>query len=133
MLDAIKGPREIYSIYEINGHAGLRTADEYRALAKRLCRATQTEANLGLVAYVNHGRWCGDCVCHGGLSVSLEWSLACCVSCGAIYTRIILPDDHVAIAATLARRERVQDMNWMPGETLANLIYENVVVLGMES
>lgn len=77
-----------------------------------------------LVVYINDGRWVGNCSCGSGVSVSPEWRLGCCASCGAIYEQLTLPGDSDDIVEALEKRP-VPNQNWNPGESVDQLLIEN--------
>lgn len=96
-----------------------------RRLPGRYGKVRPHEVSKEIVARCDHGRWVGDCGCGSGVAASPEWSLACCFSCGAIYRRIVFPKDRAAIVAALAARPAIENQNWLPGETVAQLLAEN--------
>lgn len=80
-------------------------------------------------AYVNRGAWVADCPnCNGGIAVSPEWTLCCCLDCGRIYDALVPPDDVVAAATVLLECRPVSKQNWIPAtEQIAVLQAENIV------
>lgn len=98
-----------------------------------------------LVARVNHGVWIASCTCgapprpdrpgmpNPGCVVFLEIPLGWCVRCGnrpwgGGWRRIIVPppEQRRAIESVLELRPNVGDRNWEPGETLADLVAQNI-------
>lgn len=78
--------------------------------------------------YINCGRWmiscatlgCGDCpIVHPG------WRAAVCFECGAVYTTLDIPANADVIEAILVARPQAVNRNWVPSETVADLIREN--------
>jgi hypothetical protein len=88
-------------------------------------------ADVGLVAYINHGRWTTDCpTCsraHApqGMWTHPDWRIACCTECGAVYRHVAFPPHVDAMAAALLNRPR-DLQNWRSPETLDDLLAENV-------
>ncbi len=87
--------------------------------------------NTLVPAYVNRGAWVADCAdrnCNGGIAVSPDWALCCCLDCGRIYVPLV-PDDVVIAAATvLLERRPAQNQNWVPArEPIKVLQAENYV------
>jgi hypothetical protein len=91
-----------------------------------------------LVARVNHGRWIASCSCGArglptpGCIVFLGVLLGWCVRCnngawGGGWRMVQAPqlETRVQIEAVLEQRPRIEDRNWEPGETVADLIREN--------
>jgi hypothetical protein len=83
------------------------------------------------VAYYNWGRWVADCPrpgCVNALQLHPGQDLFVCQgmdSCGAV-GQIEWPPDPSAIAAALNVRPIPRTRNWKPGETLADLMAENL-------
>ena len=90
-------------------------------------------------AYVNHGRWVADCPeCRVGLQlprgphqVKVEFVMVgdSCVTCGAP-TRVEMPDDADLIEEALKPRPLI-NRNWYPAETVADLLAENLLHMGV--
>lgn len=80
------------------------------------------------VVYVSGGSWILKCGCGNAPSVHPAWRLACCFECGAIYENLRLPPDAQQIEELLMRRSHPSLRNWVPGETLADLAQQNVVL-----
>lgn len=83
------------------------------------------ESALPLVARVDFGRWLGDCPCGDAPVIDPDWSLACCLSCGAIYRTIVLPKGAADIETALLARPYPLNRFWFPSETVADLQAEN--------
>lgn len=92
-----------------------------------------------MVARVNHGVWKASCECGAkglptpGLVVFVDQPWGWCVRCGNQgsghgWRRVIVPppEERRRIVAVLLCRPRVEDRNWEPGETVADLIAENL-------
>jgi hypothetical protein len=91
-----------------------------------------------LVAEVNHGIWIAPCSCGArnlpapGCVVFLALPLGWCIRCqnrawGGGWRRIVVPpeDERAAIEAALLVRPDPMTRNWLPGETVADLLREN--------
>lgn len=78
------------------------------------------------VARVDFGRWLGDCPCGDAPVVDPEWSLACCLYCGAIYRNIVMPDDAKDVESVLMERPHQLNRFWFTHETVADLRAENI-------
>lgn len=77
-------------------------------------------------ARVDLGRWIIDCACGAGNAAHPDWQGSACPACGAIHRRVIFPDDREAIEAVLEERSRPGNKFWKPGETVADLVAENI-------
>lgn len=131
--DFIIGPRE--------GHAHQRVTspETYLAVQSRYLQqnrdagvdvavpheATDAEKAAASVPYIGVGQWVMDCGCGNAPSVSVEWDLACCFECGAIYRGLVFPAEREAIERVLVMRQR-RHRNWKPAESLADLIAQNI-------
>lgn len=127
----ITGPAEGHA------HQGVRSPKQYLAVqAREVARvraaglddavphaATARERAEASVPHINHGQWKLRCACGNAPSVSVEWDLACCFECGAIYRDLAFPPNRSAIEAVLLKRPR-QARNWTD-ETVAQLAAEN--------
>lgn len=83
-------------------------------------------ATRPLVGRIDAGRWLGDCACGDAPVIDPEWGLACCLTCGAVYTTtIVLPSNGAALEAALVARPAMATRFWVPGETVADLQAEN--------
>lgn len=88
--------------------------------------AARHESTEALEARVEHGRWIVNCSdCRAGLFTAPEIPVACCAECGAVYRRIVFPDDAAAIANVLLARPLRENQGWLPSETLDDLKREN--------
>ena len=78
------------------------------------------------LAYCNHGRWVADCAtpyCGEAHTVNVGDVFAC-QNCGR--TQVVsFPNDKPLIDAALSRRVVPETRNWVPGETVTDLITEN--------
>ena len=125
------GPRHL--------HPGVNTEADYRrahrdAIARGRARYPNLEwpepwlALFAPSAFVAGGMWqlrCATVGCTNCPSVSPEWRLALCWDCGAVYERVPLPVDIEAIERVLMRRPDVSSRNWLPTETVEDLVREN--------
>lgn len=81
------------------------------------------------LARFNWGRWVVDCAslfCTSALTLPPGASAMQCHDCGRITDPILWPDQPGPIEAILSQRPDVRTRNWEPGETLLDLIKENV-------
>lgn len=84
--------------------------------------------SLRLDAKVNHGRWLVDCpACGSGAFTHPEWRLACCANCGAVYRGVNFPEQIEEVTRLLLERPRRETQNWVAGEALWKLRFENRV------
>jgi len=132
----IIGPRQVHNV---------TTAQVYLLAQLRQIRATvqrglQPEGTVPHVVtpapkpYIGHRGWMLICSCNGGVSVSVEWDLACCFECGALYAGLEFPANREEIEALLLQRpERFR--LWNPPaavknspepETVSSLVVENL-------
>lgn len=82
--------------------------------------------DLPVPARVNHGRWITDCPnCKGGAFTHPDWKLACCGECGCVMRRVEFPVAVAAIEVVLLARPTRDVQNWLPDETVADLLREN--------
>lgn len=87
-----------------------------------------TSDDKPLQAEVNHGRWIVKCEC-GGADLAWEEGLFMCQSCWNgkhkhQYRKAVFPRWRQQIEELLSRRP-LENRNWAPGETLAQLKREN--------
>lgn len=90
---------------------------------------TPWDSEKPCVARVNHGRWVATCPwCDAKMLTSLEWGVAYCAECGARYGAgmVEFPDEASEIERLLCRRAKRETQNWKPGETIEDLIADNV-------
>jgi hypothetical protein len=77
-------------------------------------------------AYANRGRWVVDCpVCSDALKLTPGEPLFGCWGCGT-EAEVVWPVNPAAIERLLGMRPLAQSRNWQPGETLHDLLAENV-------
>jgi len=91
------------------------------------------EETVPVLAYVNHGRWVGDCPAPGCNAAQMlhESGIYFCTECGNAafshkWLRVAWPSDAKEIALLLCNRQ-AQNQNWMPGEPLTELVKENMM------
>lgn len=76
-------------------------------------------------AVANWGRWVAHCpICPSALAVQ-HGGLVTCRECGTDY-EVAFPAFAVAVERLLLMRPDVTTRNWLPGETLHDLLAENV-------
>ena len=76
-------------------------------------------------AYVNHGRWVAECdtpYCAG--AEAARGARIICDNCGQPST-VTYPRHRARIDEVLAQRLVPQTRNWVPGETVRDLLEEN--------
>ncbi len=78
-------------------------------------------------ARMNHGRWLADCPDCNGAELVLPGQKFICQSGehAPVAHEVEFPADFVLINAAVSRRP-VQNRNWQPGETVAQLLQENL-------
>lgn len=82
--------------------------------------------DLPVQARVNHGRWLTDCPnCKGGALTHPVWKVACCGECGCVMRIVEFPENVSAIEVVLLARSTRDVQNWVPGETVTDLLREN--------
>lgn len=105
-----------------------------RMMAKQQVKPMGDSEAPPLKARVNHGRWLVDCECNGA---ELAWDegVFMCLSCFNAghehkYRTAIFPRNRKAIELLLMGRP-VENRNWYPGESLAQLRAENEAHMGV--
>lgn len=91
-----------------------------------------------VVAYVNYGKWVADCPdCRGAELVDPEEPIFFCLGCfnreaENRFRRVIFPPAKFRneIENALLDRPALENRNWYPSESVAELIAENVLYLG---
>lgn len=127
-------PKVIMTPLHVNG---CRTEAEYRAkqraaMAKGRARHPQFEWPDPWVCLdpvdvlVSGGKWLVVCRCGNYPSVHPDWRVALCFECGAIYEGLTMPEDAADIEAVLVERQAPANRAWLPHETIAELVAENV-------
>ena len=82
--------------------------------------------DLPVVAQVNHGRWIASCPnCQGPMPTHPEWGIGCCGDCGCIAGRVVFPAQVEAIETLLLQRPLRKTQNWLPSESVTDLMAEN--------
>lgn len=79
---------------------------------------------------VNWSRWIADCpdpFCGSAMRVRPGDESTRCLDCGATMGPLIWPPDPDGIETILAMRPDAYTRNWLPGETLGDLLTENAV------
>lgn len=81
------------------------------------------------VAHASMGRWVARCsLCGAGTPPQIRFSTSAfeCVECGTV-TEIVWPSEKMrqGIERLLMMRPNPVNRNWLPGETLHDLIWEN--------
>jgi|TARA_Y100000310_G_scaffold98201_1_gene95919 hypothetical protein len=126
--DHLLRPREL--------HPRVRTAADYRT-QQRIAIEQKMQEFPGLnwerpwrhigagVVKVSDSQWQIVCICGNYPLYDPEWQLACCYSCGAIYEQAP-PEEWREIERVLVARPKLGMRHWLPGETLADLVAENL-------
>ncbi len=82
--------------------------------------------DLTVLSRIEHGRWCTTCInCGNSAYVQPEWHLACCGECGCQMRHVDVPRDYQKIEVALLERPHRENQNWLPGETLFDILREN--------
>lgn len=86
--------------------------------------------SMMLKARINHGRWIVDCpYCEGAEAAWKEEKLFLCMSCWNNGTNefipVEFPDEIEDIESELSKRVKVENQNWVQGETMIKLKAEN--------
>lgn len=98
-----------------------------RLAGRRRVHVAQHEEPAPLVARVDYGRWIGDCHnCRAGVALHPRWTIGLCFGCGARYASVIFPENITEIEAALLARPRQENRNWVPGESVDDLLRDNV-------
>lgn len=124
ILKGIRGPRLVH---------GVRSETEYaRKHAAQLAELRRTgrevyewSADDGAEVLVSGGKWLVVCSCANAPSASVEWDVARCFDCGAVFRHMVWPEDSTDIALTLRARPEPHTRNWRAPETLDDLKDEN--------
>jgi hypothetical protein len=83
-------------------------------------------------ARVNQGRWIIDCpFCPGAVMADTRDPRFFCLSClneaaGGGWLAVLFPSRREEIEAELMRRPREENRNWLPGESLLDLVAETL-------
>lgn len=80
-------------------------------------------------ARVNWSRWIVDCptpYCRGAMGVLPGDDMVWCSDCGCMTTSIVWPADPEGIELILSMRPDWTTRNWEPGESLEDLLVENI-------
>ncbi len=78
------------------------------------------------VPFVAGGKWVVMCDCGDAPMASPAWDEARCFNCGAIYSALPWPEQIDLIAAALVARPSALVRAWLPGETVDDLIAQNI-------
>lgn len=116
---------------------GARTPTEYRARqAQHIADIKVARPELAWrdpflssetpTPFVSGGRWVVMCGCGNAPSYDPDWRLALCFECGASYERVPPPDRSDHGEAVLMARPAMTQRHWLVGETLRDLIAENI-------
>lgn len=81
-------------------------------------------------AEINHGRWIARCpFCSGAEIADYDDPIFMCLSCfnesnGGRFIPVEFPVDHLEIENELTKRKKTENQNWIPGESLEDIIKE---------
>ncbi len=125
-------------VYTARENHGVTSAEDYlqkhasfiAKKAKRGSRVVVHDAVDPIAARVDANRWLVDCECGNCCATDPAWAVACCYDCGAIHRTVVFPDDEMRelFESVLVERWRPMDRGWAPGETLVDLVAENVSI-----
>jgi hypothetical protein len=102
-----------------------------RDVAREPIVPKQVAPGQAIQVYVNHGRWIAECPdCRGAQVAARSDPRFFCVDClnawcGGRWVRLVWPPDASDIEALLLKRE-THHRNWSPGESVNDLLAENV-------
>ena len=113
---------------------GVRSFTRIVCGARRGSFPTPAPETHSMVVYaeVNHGRWIVNCpFCPGAEFADPEDKRFYCLSCGnedveGQWLKVKWPQTRNKIEIELLKRSRERNRNWRPGETVKDLIRENV-------
>ena len=92
---------------------------------------TSTTSKTTVYAHVNHGRWSVRCPwCNSSQNASRDDHRFFCVECGNAavsgqWVTVVWPNEVAAIEEVLSKRPDVKNHNWLPGESVADLVADN--------
>lgn len=125
-------------IYTARENHGVKSADDYvrkqsgfiARLAKRGARFVVHDVVDPVEGRIDANRWLVDCVCGNCCATDPTWGIACCYACGAIYRSVTFPanEERQQVESLLVERKDLMDRAWAPGETLVDLVAENVSI-----
>lgn len=125
-------------IFAARENHGVTSPDDYLRkhaafigrLAKRGARFAVHDVLDRFAARVDANRWVMDCDCGNTCATDPEWALACCYACGAVYRQVVFPapEDRKLFEVVLVARRNLMQRAWAPGETLADLVAENISI-----
>jgi hypothetical protein len=84
--------------------------------------------DLEATASVEWGRWvvpCLNCTVIHPLTHPV-WQIACCGECGIVLRRVVFPADVAGIERALLARPVRSTQNWVPTQTVDDLVAENL-------
>lgn len=120
---------------EIGAPGGPTTAPEMWALMRGVPVPAGTAPSPRPAAVVNHGRWIVRCpYCPSAEFASRTCHLFLCCECANQnngWLQVRWPNDAALIEQTLLARPGRHNQHWEPGETVADLLAENVRYLGV--
>lgn len=91
---------------------------------------TLHESDEPILPYINEGRWVALCVCQSGMAADPDSPVLRCLECGAVYRNVIYPKHVERIESVLLERPHAVKRNWLPTETLDELLAQNIEHLG---
>jgi len=125
MVSFLYGPREQHRVNSVEKYLKAHRT----AIAKKQHYGSQFvvhDEHAPIAAQIRGNAWVIQCECGAGNATDPQWQIACCFACGAVHRQVVFPKDAAAIEKVLLERPKVQNRHWMPGETVDDLIAENV-------
>jgi len=90
-----------------------------------------------VLAYLNEGLWSARCpeeICYGEVAVTTQYPWMYCTDCGAGWFSVIFPGNKLEIEAELMKRNKGRNSlphaNWVPGESIDDLIAQRIEAEG---
>lgn len=99
---------------------------------KAIAEAKKPAAGTEIEVYANEGRWVVECPdCHSAQLACRTDPRFLCVECGNIavegrWRSVVWPSDVAGVEAALEQRDDAVNQNWVPGETVDDLLEENL-------
>ena len=117
----------INSARTIHGQSATEFATNTARRYRQIIPALETADAPVLTAEINHDRWIVKCpFCRGAELGDPDDPRFMCLSCwnadaSGRFLPVTFPPNRAGIEAELATRPRIENRNWTPGETIADL------------